>query len=41
MPIEVDKIFARHPLNPRGGGSNPPRPPKTFEMFWIVNDESK
>jgi len=26
MPKEVDMIFARQPLDPKGGGSNPPIP---------------
>jgi len=24
MPIKVDMIFVEQPLDPRGGGSNPP-----------------
>jgi hypothetical protein len=31
MPRRVDMIFARHPLDPRGGGSNSLRPPKLQE----------
>jgi hypothetical protein len=36
MPNEVDKIFARQPLDPRGGGSDPPRllrPPRPLRYF--------
>jgi hypothetical protein len=28
MPIMVDKIFVKQPLDPRGGGSNTLRPPR-------------
>jgi hypothetical protein len=31
MPMEVDRIFAKQPLDPRGGGSDPPRPPRPPE----------
>jgi len=27
MPKEVDKIFVGQPLDPRGGGLDPPKPP--------------
>jgi len=27
MPREVDMIFVGRPLNPKGGGLGPPRPP--------------
>jgi hypothetical protein len=36
MPKKVDKIFARQPLDPRGGGSDPPRllrPPRPLGYF--------
>jgi hypothetical protein len=41
MPKEVDKIFVGKPSNLGGGTSRPPRPPRTFKIIWITNDESK
>jgi hypothetical protein len=38
MPIKVDKIFVGQPLDPRGGGSNPPRaprPPRPLRCFGL------
>jgi hypothetical protein len=44
MPRVVDRIFVGQPLDPRGKGLGPPRPPglvRTFKIFWITNGESK
>jgi hypothetical protein len=38
MPKDVDKIFARQPLDPRGGSSNPPKPlgpPRPLGYFGL------
>ncbi len=35
MPIKVNKSFASQPSNPKGGGSNPPRPPRYFGLPMV------
>jgi hypothetical protein len=35
MPKEVSKVFARYPLDPRGGDLDPPRPPRPLGYFGL------
>jgi hypothetical protein len=36
MPKEVDKIYVKQPLDLKGGGLNPPRPPKRLGYFGLL-----
>ncbi len=33
---KVNIIFVNHPIDPRGGGSNPPRPPRPPRYFGLL-----
>jgi hypothetical protein len=35
IPKEVNKVFANQPLDPKGSGSNPPRPPRPPGYFGL------
>jgi hypothetical protein len=35
IPKEVNKVFANQPLDPKGSGSDPPRPPGYFGLPMV------